>query len=231
MSRPRPPSWPTESAAICRAHGDQWYLSLCSRVRRQPGAGPRRGGAGSRATPGRACRPAAPFTTRSAPRTALEFLAWTAVAEQDYPRAARLLGAADRQRRDIGGSPFAGPWAERHQQCEAATREALGDTAYDTAYRRGSELDLDEAIAYALGEDQPPAKQAPERDERQRLTRREREVAELVAQGLSNKEIAARLVIAQRTAEAHVENILTKLGFTSRAQVAAWYATQRETAD
>jgi non-specific serine/threonine protein kinase len=50
------------------------------------------------------------------------------------------------------------------------------------------------------------------------------QVARLVGRGCSNKEIAADLVISQRTAEGHVENILTKLGFTSRAQVAAWVA-------
>ncbi len=59
------------------------------------------------------------------------------------------------------------------------------------------------------------------------LTRREHEIAGLVAEGLSNREIASRLVIAQRTAEGHVEHILSKLGFTSRVQVAAWYAEQR----
>jgi DNA-binding NarL/FixJ family response regulator len=56
-----------------------------------------------------------------------------------------------------------------------------------------------------------------------RLTPREREITALVAQGMSNKEIATHLVIAQRTAESHVENILSKLGFASRSQVAAWY--------
>jgi DNA-binding NarL/FixJ family response regulator len=59
------------------------------------------------------------------------------------------------------------------------------------------------------------------------LTPREMQVARLVAGGRSNKEIAAELVIAQRTAEGHVERILTKLGFTSRAQVAAWVAASR----
>jgi DNA-binding CsgD family transcriptional regulator len=58
------------------------------------------------------------------------------------------------------------------------------------------------------------------------LTRRELEVAALVSEGLSNKRIAARLGISQRTAESHVENILAKLGFGSRAQVAAWVATR-----
>ena len=56
------------------------------------------------------------------------------------------------------------------------------------------------------------------------LTRREREIAELVAQGQSNREIADKLFIAERTAEGHVEQIRNKLGFTSRAQVAAWAA-------
>ena len=59
------------------------------------------------------------------------------------------------------------------------------------------------------------------------LTARELEVARLIAAGRSNKQIAAELVISQRTAENHVEHILTKLGFTSRAQVAAWAAASQ----
>jgi non-specific serine/threonine protein kinase len=59
------------------------------------------------------------------------------------------------------------------------------------------------------------------------LTPREKEIADLVARGMSNKEIAAALVISLRTAEGHVEHILAKLGFTSRAQIAAWGAEQR----
>jgi predicted ATPase/DNA-binding CsgD family transcriptional regulator len=58
------------------------------------------------------------------------------------------------------------------------------------------------------------------------LTRREKELAGLVAQGLTNGEIAARLFISERTAERHLENIRTKLGFTTRSQIAAWAATQ-----
>ena len=59
----------------------------------------------------------------------------------------------------------------------------------------------------------------------QGLSRREREVAALVAEGLSNREIAERLFISERTAEGHVEQIRNKLGFKSRAQVAAWVAS------
>src|SRR5438067_11517491 len=56
------------------------------------------------------------------------------------------------------------------------------------------------------------------------LTRREREVAILVAQGLTNREIATRLFISERTAESHVEQIRGKLGFHSRTQIVAWVA-------
>lgn len=54
------------------------------------------------------------------------------------------------------------------------------------------------------------------------LTPREYEVAVLIGEGLSNREIAARLTVSRRTAETHVEHILGKLGFTSRSQVARW---------
>jgi non-specific serine/threonine protein kinase len=82
-----------------------------------------------------------------------------------------------------------------------------------------------DAIAYALQE-KPQAEPPPASTETTPLTRREREVADLVADGLGNKEIADRLVISPRTAESHVEHILTKLGFTSRTQIAAWTIPQ-----
>jgi DNA-binding CsgD family transcriptional regulator len=69
-----------------------------------------------------------------------------------------------------------------------------------------------------------PATRDGDRGDTAGLTQREREIAELIAIGLSNREIADRLVISPRTAEGHVEHILSKLGFTSRAQVAAWVA-------
>ena len=60
-----------------------------------------------------------------------------------------------------------------------------------------------------------------------RLTDREFEVAELIAEGLTNRSIARRLSVAPRTAEAHVENIRRKLGVRSRAQIAAWVTEHR----
>jgi DNA-binding CsgD family transcriptional regulator len=60
------------------------------------------------------------------------------------------------------------------------------------------------------------------------LTPRELEVARLVAQGLTNRQVAMRLGIAERTAETHVDHILTKLDFAGRAQIAAWIAAGAE---
>ncbi len=59
------------------------------------------------------------------------------------------------------------------------------------------------------------------------LTAREQQIANLIARGLSNRAIAAELVISPATAARHVANILAKLGLSSRAQVAAWTADQR----
>lgn len=150
----------------------------------------------------------------------LEALAWTAAATGDAERAAVFMGAAQ------------GVWPEgnemtsvfrnlrpTHAECELTTRRDLGDRRFDAVYQRGRDMDTETAVAYALGE-QTTGKGTS--GSRSTLTKRERQVADLVAQGLSNRQIATKLVIAQRTAQGHVENILTKLGFTSRAQIAAW---------
>lgn len=149
---------------------------------------------------------------------ALETLAWIASAEGSAPRAAVLLGAAQALSQSSGTPPVLFPHLEvHHQNCERATRHTLGRRAFDPAYREGAALDLDAAIDYALGK-QPRAAAAGPAE----LTRREREVADLVAEGLTNRAIAARLHLSARTVERHVEHILTKLEFTSRAQIAVW---------
>ncbi len=75
---------------------------------------------------------------------------------------------------------------------------------------------VDFAVADRLPEAAPTERAASD------LTPREQEVAELVAQGLTNKAIAEKLVISQRTVQGHVEHVLAKLGFNSRTQIAAW---------
>ncbi|WP_185075415.1 ATP-binding protein [Nonomuraea jabiensis] len=151
----------------------------------------------------------------------IEVLAWIAAGQGCHQRAACLLGVLETMW-SCAGAPLSGfgHLARYHDECERAMREALGEAAFETAVRRGARLPLEEALAYALEEETP---ERPVKEEEQTpLTRREKEIAELVAQGMTNKEIAASLVIAQRTAEGHIEHILTKLGFSSRAQIAVW---------
>lgn len=160
---------------------------------------------------------------------ALETLAWIAATQRRDQRAAQLLGAADRLWRTMRASMAVFEvMNEFHDACVRELRARMSDKAFETAFRRGAELPRPEIVQLAL-EQQPrtPTPPAPaNRAAVAGLTRREQEVALLVAEGLSNREIAARLVVAQRTAEGHVENILSKLGFTSRAQVAGWVAAQ-----
>ena len=156
----------------------------------------------------------------------LEAMAWVAARRRQYRRAAALLGAADTLWTEIGASASTfGHLIDYNEACARQSRAALGESAFTDAFAQGQALSYDDAIAYALNEQHPPARPAPAAGTTP-LTRRERQVAALLAQGLSNREIAGRLVISQRTAESHVEHILTKLGFTSRAQAAAWVAAQ-----
>jgi predicted ATPase/DNA-binding CsgD family transcriptional regulator len=158
----------------------------------------------------------------------LDALAWIAYDEGRSERAATLLGAVTGLAHAMGARAGILPeLAAYHEQHEQRTRDALGEPAYQAAFARGEHMSLDEAVGYALDETPPGTTPAPSADPCAVLTRRERQVADLIAGGLSNKEIAAKLVISQRTAESHVEHILTKLGVTNRAQVAAWMAQQR----
>ncbi|MBL1097928.1 ATP-binding protein [Streptomyces coffeae] len=158
----------------------------------------------------------------------LEVLGWCAMKEGRGARAATLLGAAQATW-EVSGSALSGfgHLLTGHQRCEAALRQEMGDEAFTLAFHGGRQLTLEQAVTYALEEKQAAAVPPPAEAASAPLTPRERQVADLVAQGLSNKEIAAKLVIARRTAEGHVEHILTKLGFTSRSQIAAW-ATRQE---
>ncbi|MFE3057292.1 LuxR C-terminal-related transcriptional regulator [Nocardia sp. NPDC059239] len=167
--------------------------------------------------------------------SAFEGLAWTVSADGDHERAARLLGAAESLQRSTIRLAHTITVAVGEKE-RLKVRDALGEEAFRTAFGAGASLPLEEAIDYALGRTAaepepvapPPAlKRAPRAatatlSETSVLTRRQKDVARLVAAGHSNKRIAADLVISVRTAETHVEHILTKLGLTSRTQLAAW---------
>jgi DNA-binding NarL/FixJ family response regulator len=141
--------------------------------------------------------------------------------------AARLLGAADTVQAGVGATvlPYV---AQLVDQAKEATRAALGKARFQADFEAGQRLSRDAAIRLALGEPAPgPAAESAD-TESSPLSKREAEVAQLVADGLSNKQIGAQLFISEHTVDSHVRNILNKLGFNSRAQVAAWMATSSQ---
>jgi DNA-binding CsgD family transcriptional regulator len=147
---------------------------------------------------------------------ALDCLA-AAAAQSDNPlSAARLFGAANAARQHMGLVRFK-ILDESDEATIAAVRDALGENDFDAAWAEGASLSIEEATAYALRG----------RGERKRassgwasLTRAELDVVKLVAEGLGNKEVAARLFVSPRTVQAHLTHIYTKLALTSRVQLA-----------
>jgi DNA-binding CsgD family transcriptional regulator len=135
--------------------------------------------------------------------------------------AAQLLGAGATVGAGAGARlmPFLAPFVE---QAESSAIAALGRPRFDAAFLAGSRLDRDAAVRLALGEPGEAFVTAPMRAGAGLLSKREEEVARLVADGLSNKEIGARLFISEHTVDSHVRAILNKLGFDSRARIAAW---------
>jgi DNA-binding CsgD family transcriptional regulator len=121
-----------------------------------------------------------------------------------------------------------GPIKVHHDVCEQRARAGLGQPRYDKAFQAGTEMSSREAITYALGDTSLARSPSAARvSQSAKLTRREREIAALVADGLSDREIAAHLFLSERTVNGHVGHVLAKLSFTSRAQIAAWVTTQR----
>ncbi|GAA4562272.1 ATP-binding protein [Planotetraspora kaengkrachanensis] len=172
------------------------------------------------------------FDDRLSLATAVEVLAWILAAEGHHPKAARMLGAADAIAQTVGVSTLRmGRYVEQHEECVAALTGQLGAKRLARAMQQGGRLTLEEAVAEALGGERAGEEPETAASAASPLTARELEIAELIAQGLSNKEIAAALVVAQRTAEGHVEHILAKLGYTSRAQIAAWMTAQKADQD
>jgi non-specific serine/threonine protein kinase len=154
-------------------------------------------------------------------------LAHLAEVEGDLPLAARLLGWADHQRRRLPVIDHDDVPSDRHirEHLEAA----LGPAEFERLLANGTELSRDELVtearALTIGPVQPARLAASIRTVRNGLdplTTREIEVARLVAEGKSTREIAETLFISTRTAQTHVTNVLGKLGIDSRAALAAW---------
>ena len=164
----------------------------------------------------------------------LDELGLVAVAVGELTLAARLFAAASALLTVGGGAR----WPMALAECERAigqVRSGLGEVAFEAAWQAGQSLTVDQAVAEAAALVAVPGASARQArpgltapgSTMNRLTAREREVAVLLARGLRNREIADALVIEERTAANHVEHILNKLGFHSRAQVAAWAAEQQ----
>ena len=177
----------------------------------------------------------------------LEAFAALAAARQQPERAARLAGAACQLRESLGHGTGIGP---RIEEVLEFARGRLGASAAAALFAEGRETVAEDAVGFALAPDQdqlmpgPAAAAEPAWTDPSRLaalagsgprqdtggahrgptplTPREHEIVMLIAQGLSNREIADELVISPATAARHVANILAKLGFSSRTQVASW---------
>lgn len=146
----------------------------------------------------------------------LECLARMAADDCNHPYAARLFGAADGIRRRMGHARL--PMYQADCDSAAVTvRESLGEEGFHTAWSEGAGLSTEEAIAYAQrgrGERKRPASGWGS------LTPMEHHVVCLVAEGLGNKEIGARLFVSPRTVQTHLTHVYAKLGLTSRVQLA-----------
>jgi predicted ATPase/DNA-binding CsgD family transcriptional regulator len=154
---------------------------------------------------------------------ALIGLALTGRGEADPGWSARLHGAADQALADLGHTlqPLEARLADRDRQ---RLRAMMGDAAFEAEYAAGRTLDPAQVLV-ALGRTDAASGQlrAPLSGEAASvLTRRELDVLTLVAQGLSNPDIARRLVLSEHTIHRHLANILRKLNLSSRAAAAAW---------
>lgn len=158
----------------------------------------------------------------------VEVIAWLRAAQRQGELAAELLGGAMSLQQQTGVQ-VAGlvPFGRERERAVARARAAIGDDAFNAAYQAGTALSREQVHALALADSGPARQPVPRAHEFDLLTDRQREVAVLVAKGLSNKAIADTLAISQRTVENHLGQIFTRLGVHNRAQVAAWIAKYR----
>jgi predicted ATPase/DNA-binding CsgD family transcriptional regulator len=167
----------------------------------------------------------------------LDAIAALAVAGGDPATAVRLQGAAGALR-DLVGPVRSAAAQARLDEALALARRLVGEQNAARLLAEGARLGVTEAVAAAIAvasaaaqqhgadSEERPAASRPQAASGPALTARELQIAGLIARGLSNRAIAAELVISPATAARHVANIFTKLGVTSRAQVAAWTAEQ-----
>ena len=152
----------------------------------------------------------------------LDGLACEAAMSGRPQRAARLLGAAENLQAETG-IRLMQHMEPLIKQARETISASLGPTALESEMQAGKRMVWDDAIAYALEEKKPSrVAGAPTKTGTMPLSKRELEIAELLSEGLSNKEIASRVFLSERTVETHVSNILDKLGVNSRVEISSW---------
>ena len=154
-----------------------------------------------------------------------ELLAWIAGSTGQFERAAQLMGASQSLWGRTGTelAAFGPKLTGYHSACRDRLEQAMAPRALSAALNAGAKRSPTGIIAYALAEQ--VAHPIPA-DEPPMLTNRQQEIAAFISKGLTSREIGAALVISARTVESHIENIMTRLGFTSRSQIAAWHIEQ-----
>jgi DNA-binding CsgD family transcriptional regulator len=145
----------------------------------------------------------------------LEALAYLACCRSEMQKAARLWGAAEAIRARIGTPPNPSEETDRKRYISPA-RSFLPKKVFLAEEASGAAMSLEQAVAYAREVSKADPIKKVDDSPVARLTTREREVLRLVAQGLSDGEVAERLVLSPRTVNAHLTSIYNKLGVSSR---------------
>lgn len=145
--------------------------------------------------------------------------------DRDPQRAMRLLAAGDALQPRTGlPKPYALELIAR--ECDRRARLAMDDALADAAFAEGRAMSRADALVLALSTVETPAAPTATDGGVGALTAREAQIARLVAEGLTNRQIAGTFTLSVRTVETHVDRCLTKLGFHSRARLASWVREQ-----
>jgi non-specific serine/threonine protein kinase len=156
---------------------------------------------------------------------ALEGLAGLDAVGDRPERALRLAGAVSAAR-EATGTMLAAHWQTTAARWLDAARARLSRQAAEAAWEAGRRMTLEQAIEDAF-DASAPATTRPSWQDMTSLTERQWEIASLVAEGLTNRQIADRLVLSERTVEGHLERIRNRLSVHARAQIAAWFVEHR----
>jgi predicted ATPase/DNA-binding CsgD family transcriptional regulator len=171
-----------------------------------------------------ALRSAQQIDDRAAQFFLLNALGWQAASSGQAPLAAQLLGAAETVGASAGSS-VTGPFVAMIAGAKDSAAAALGAAKYEVTFEAGRRLSREAAVRLALGESESVEVVGRGDVGTGTLAKRELEVARLIADGLSNKQIGARLFISDATVASHIRHIMDKLGVNARSQIAVWVAS------